>query len=37
MGHIMYRLARIKFPDDPEKVVLPCGHFDLIGGCDTGG
>jgi hypothetical protein len=37
MGAIMYRLQCDKYPNDPDKIILPCEHFDLIGGTGTGG
>jgi patatin-like phospholipase/acyl hydrolase len=37
MGHIMHRLQCDRYPDDPDKIILPCEHFDLIGGTGTGG
>jgi hypothetical protein len=33
----MDQVRRIKHPDDPDKVVLPCDYFDAMGGTDTGG
>jgi len=37
MRAIMDRLRYEKYPDEPEKIMLPCEHFDLIGGSGTGG
>ena len=37
MGAIMYRLQCDRYPNDPDKIMLPCEHFDLIGGTGTGG
>ena len=37
MRDIMHRLQCDEYPNDPDKVVLPCERFDLIGGSDIGG
>lgn len=37
METIIHRIQYDRYPNDPEKVVLPCDCFDLMGGCDTGG
>jgi hypothetical protein len=37
MRAIMYRLKWEKYPNEPDKIMLPCEHFDLIGGSGTGG
>jgi hypothetical protein len=37
MGAIMYRLQCDIYPNNPDKMILPCEHFDLIGGTGTGG
>ncbi|KIM31130.1 hypothetical protein M408DRAFT_327421 [Serendipita vermifera MAFF 305830] len=37
MREIMHRVRWDKYPNDHNRVVLPCEHFDLIGGSDTGG
>jgi hypothetical protein len=37
MGAIMDRLKHEKYPNDWEKTMLPCEHFDLIAGSGTGG
>ncbi|KIM32458.1 hypothetical protein M408DRAFT_62927, partial [Serendipita vermifera MAFF 305830] len=34
---IMHQIKWDKYPNDPDKVVLPCDYFDLMGGSDTGG
>jgi hypothetical protein len=34
---IMDRIQFDVYPEDPDKIVLPCDYFDLIGGIDTGG
>ncbi|KAG8771761.1 hypothetical protein FRC16_005848, partial [Serendipita sp. 398] len=33
----MYRIQYDEYPDDPDKVILPCDYFDLCGGSDAGG
>jgi hypothetical protein len=33
----MDQVRRIKYPDVPDKVVLPCDYFHVMGGTDTGG
>lgn len=33
----MHRVKCDEYPNEPDKVVLPCEYFDLIGGSDTGG
>jgi hypothetical protein len=33
----MHRLQCDRYPNDPDKIILPCEHFDLIGGTGTGG
>ncbi|PVF94463.1 TPR-like protein [Serendipita vermifera] len=35
--NIMHRIQRDTYPEDPDKIVLPCEYFDLMGGSDTGG
>ncbi|PVF94750.1 hypothetical protein CPB86DRAFT_765176 [Serendipita vermifera] len=37
MRNVMQRIQYDTHPDDPDKVILPCEYFDLIGGSDTGG
>ena len=37
MGAIMHRLRWKKYPNEVERIMLPCEHFDLIGGSGTGG
>jgi hypothetical protein len=37
MQTIMYRLRFETYPDEPDRVMLPCEHFDMIGGSETGG
>lgn len=37
MRAIMHQLVWDKYPNEPDKVMLPCEYFDLIGGSDTGG
>jgi hypothetical protein len=37
MRTIMHRLKWEKYPNEPDKVMLPSEHFDLIGGSETGG
>jgi hypothetical protein len=37
MRNIMQRIQYDTYPDDPDKTILPCEYFDLIGGSDTGG
>ncbi|PVG01551.1 TPR-like protein [Serendipita vermifera] len=34
---LMDRVQFDMYPEDMDKVVLPCDYFDLIGGSDTGG
>ncbi|KAG8817631.1 hypothetical protein FRC17_011139, partial [Serendipita sp. 399] len=34
---IMYRIQYDEYPNDPDKVILPCDYFDLCGGSDAGG
>lgn len=33
----MHRVQWDKYPDEPDKVVLPSEYFHLIGGSDMGG
>ena len=37
MESVMHRLKWEKYPSEPDKIMLPCEHFDLIGGSGTGG
>ena len=37
MGTIMHRIRSDKYPNEPEKVMLPHEHFDMMGGSGTGG
>jgi hypothetical protein len=37
MRNIMQRIQYDTYPNDPDKTILPCEYFDLIGGSDTGG
>lgn len=37
MVTLMHRLRSDKHPDESEKVMLPCQHFEMIGGSGTGG
>jgi len=37
MGLIMQRLHEHSFANESEKIMLPCEHFDLMGGSGTGG
>ncbi|KAG9032348.1 hypothetical protein FS842_004100 [Serendipita sp. 407] len=37
LDSIMYRIQYDEYPDDPDKVILPCDYFDLCGGSDAGG
>jgi hypothetical protein len=37
LRNIMHRIQWNTNPEDPEKVILPCDYFDLMGGTDTGG
>ncbi|KIM28745.1 hypothetical protein M408DRAFT_329205 [Serendipita vermifera MAFF 305830] len=37
MKELMTRLKVQKYPNNPEKIMLPCEEFDMIGGSDTGG
>jgi hypothetical protein len=37
MRSIMQRIQYDTYPDDPDKKILPCEYFDLIGGSGTGG
>ena len=37
MQSIMHRLKWDKYSNEPNKVMLPCEHFDLMGGSGTGG
>lgn len=37
MRVIMHRLKWDNYPDNPDKVMLPYEHFDLMAGSDTGG
>lgn len=34
---LMHRIKWDKYPNDDEKVMLPCEYFDMMGGTDTGG
>jgi hypothetical protein len=36
MDNTILRLQNDLYPDDPDKVLLPCECFDLMGGSDTG-
>ncbi|KAG8815596.1 hypothetical protein FRC17_000656, partial [Serendipita sp. 399] len=33
----MYRIQYDEYPNDPDKIILPCDYFDLCGGSDAGG
>ncbi|PVF91619.1 FabD/lysophospholipase-like protein, partial [Serendipita vermifera] len=35
--NIMHRIQCDTFPEEPDKMILPCEYFDLMGGSDTGG
>jgi len=37
MQTIMHRLRFEKYPNEPDRVMFPCEHLDMIGGSDTGG
>lgn len=37
MESLMNRIRKKLYPNNPEKVVLPCEMFDMMGGSDTGG
>ncbi|KAG8804310.1 hypothetical protein FRB91_003936 [Serendipita sp. 411] len=37
LDSIMCRIQYDEYPDDPDKVILPCDYFDLCGGSDAGG
>ncbi|PVG01503.1 FabD/lysophospholipase-like protein [Serendipita vermifera] len=37
LKNVMHRVQYELYPNDPDKVVLPCDYFDMIGGTDTGG
>ncbi|PVF94461.1 TPR-like protein [Serendipita vermifera] len=37
LRNIMHRIQCDTFPEDPDKTILPCEYFDLMGGSDTGG
>jgi hypothetical protein len=37
MDHIMRELNKDRYPNEPDKIMLPCEHFDLMGGSGTGG
>jgi hypothetical protein len=37
MGAIMDQVRRIRYPDKPDEVVLPCQFVTIIGGTGTGG
>ena len=36
MDNTIARIQYDLYPNDPDKVVLPCERFDLMGGSDTG-
>jgi hypothetical protein len=36
MHNTIVRLQHDLYPDVPDKIVLPCECFDLMGGSDTG-
>jgi hypothetical protein len=36
MDNTILRLQHDLYPNDPDKVLLPCECFDLMGGSDTG-
>jgi hypothetical protein len=36
MDNTIVRLQHDLYPNDPDKVLLPCECFDLMGGSDTG-
>jgi hypothetical protein len=33
----MHRIQCDTYPNEPERIILPCVYFDLMGGTDTGG
>jgi hypothetical protein len=33
----MHQLSYDRFPMESDKIMLPCEHFDLMGGSGTGG
>jgi hypothetical protein len=37
MGQIMHQLNYERHSEEPDKIMLPCEHFDRIGGSGTGG
>src|SRR5438046_2934003 len=37
MEAMMHRLRWEEYPDDLDKEMLPCEHFDIMGGSDVGG
>jgi hypothetical protein len=37
IGQIMHQLNFERYPNEPNKIILPCDHFDLMGGSGTGG
>jgi hypothetical protein len=37
LGAIMHRLKYDRYSNDSEKIMLPCEHFDLMGGSGSGG
>jgi hypothetical protein len=37
MGQIMHQLSYDTHLNELHKVLLPCDHFDLMGGSGTGG
>jgi hypothetical protein len=37
MGQLMHQMSYGKYPEEVDKVMLPCEHFDLMGGSGTGG
>jgi hypothetical protein len=37
MDEIMHQLSDDRYPKESDKTMLPCQHFDLMGGSGTGG
>ena len=37
MRDLMFHMRTNKYPNQPDKVMLPCEYFDLMGGSGFGG
>ncbi|PVF91616.1 FabD/lysophospholipase-like protein [Serendipita vermifera] len=35
--NVMHRIQCDTYPEEPDRIILPCEYFDLMGGSDTGG